>query len=350
MGRLKRVDCSEPGITRRKRGRGFEYLYSNTRKRVTELDVIQRIKELVIPPAWQEVWICPYPNGHIQAIGTDAAGRKQYLYHPRWRTRRDAEKFERMLEFGKRLPHLRAVCARHMALTGMPRERVLACAARLLDHGFFRIGTESYAENNGTYGLATMRKEHVSLAKGVITFDYLAKGGKRHVTSVVESNVYEIVSSLKKRRGGGEELLAYKENGRWMDVSSSDINEYLKEQMGNEVTAKDFRTWNATVLAAVAMAISGNAASSRTSRKRAMARAVKEVAHYLGNTPAVCRASYIDPKVFDRYRSRWTISGALDAIGEEAAFGEPSIQGAIEEAVIDLLEENTASGAVERIA
>jgi DNA topoisomerase I len=350
MGRLKRVDCSEPGITRRKRGRGFEYLYSNTGKRVTELDVIQRIKELVIPPAWQEVWICPYPNGHIQAIGTDAAGRKQYLYHPRWRARRDAEKFERMLEFGKRLPHLRAVCARHMALTGMPRERVLACAARLLDHGFFRIGTEGYAENNGTYGLATMRKEHVSFAKGVITFDYLAKGGKRHVTSVVESNVYEIVSSLKKRRGGGEELLAYKENGRWRDVSSSDINEYLKEQMGSEVTAKDFRTWNATVLAAVAMAISGNAASSPTSRKRAMARAVKEVAHYLGNTPAVCRASYIDPKVFDRYRSGWTISGALDAIGEEAAFGEPSIQGAIEEAVIDLLEENKASGAVERIA
>jgi DNA topoisomerase-1 len=350
MARLRRVDCSGPGITRRKRGRGFEYLYAETGERVTEIAVVQRIKELVIPPAWQEVWICPYPNGHIQAIGTDAAGRKQYLYHPRWRERRDAEKFERMLEFGRRLPQLREICAKHMAGSGMPRERVLACAARLLDHGFFRIGTESYAEENKTYGLATMRKEHVSLEDGVITFDYLAKGGKRHIRSVVDPNVYEIVSSLKKRRAGGVELLAYKENRRWVDVSSTDINEYLKEHMGDEVSSKDFRTWNATVLAAVAMAISGHAASSKTSRKRAMARAVKEVAHYLGNTPAVCRASYIDPKVFDRYRSGWTISGALDAIGEDAAFGEPSIQGAIEEAVVDLLEENMTSDAVERIA
>jgi DNA topoisomerase I len=350
MPRLRRVDCSGPGITRRRRGRGFEYIYADTGERVRDIGDVQRIKELVIPPAWQEVWICPYPNGHIQAIGTDAAGRKQYLYHQRWRERRDALKFERMLEFGRSLPRLRKICQKDMSRADMPRERVLACSARLLDHGFFRIGTESYAEENNTYGLATMRKEHVSIREDVITFDYVAKGGKRTVRSIVDANVAEIVTLLKKRRGAGSELLAYKRERRWVDVTSADINEYLKEHMGDDVSSKDFRTWNATVLAAVAMAISGNAASTKTSRQRAIARAVKEVAHYLGNTPAVCRASYIDPKVFDRFRSGWTISGALEAIGEDAAFGEPSIQGAIEEAVIDLLEENTASDAVERIA
>jgi DNA topoisomerase I len=349
MPRLRRVDCSGPGIVRRRRGRGFEYYFAGTGERVVDAEVLQRIKDLVIPPAWKDVWVCPHPYGHIQAIGTDARGRKQYLYHQKWRERRDAEKFDRMLDFARALPRLREVCAQDLARKHLDQRRVLACTTRLLDLGFFRIGTESYAEQNQTYGLATMKKRHVTLKGDLITFDFAAKSGRRRVQSIVDSDVFAVVQALKKRRSG-EELLAYKENGHWVDVKSLDINEYIKAGTGGDFTAKDFRTWNATVLAAVAMAISGGAASSPTARKRAMTRAVQEVAHYLGNTPAVCRASYIDPRVFDRYRSGWTISGALEALGENAAFGEPSFQGPIEQAVIDLLEDNRNSPAVERIA
>jgi DNA topoisomerase-1 len=350
MARLRRVDCSGPGIIRRKRGRGFEYVLADTGERVSDTATISRIRDLVIPPAWTEVWICPIENGHIQAVGTDAAGRKQYLYHEKWRRRRDQEKFVRMLEFARRLPTLRSVAAEHLVLDGTPRERVLACAARLLDLGFFRIGTESYAEQNQTYGLATMQKKHVKLNGDLVTFDYKSKSGLRRVQSIVDPAVFKVVSLLKRRRGGSPELLAYKNGRAWIDVKSTDINDYLKEVMVGDFSSKDFRTWNATVLAAVAMAISGEAASSPTARKRAITRAVKEVAHYLGNTPAVCRSSYIDPRVFDRYRSGWTISGAMGAIGENVSFGEPSVQGAIEEAVIDLLEDRRESDAVEKIA
>jgi DNA topoisomerase-1 len=353
MPRLRRVNCSGPGIGRRRRGRGFEFYLIDTGEKVSDAGVIERIRGLVIPPAWKDVWICPHPNGHLQAVGTDAAGRRQYLYHEQWRKRRDAEKYDEMLEFARRLPRLRRICTRDLALDGLPRERVLACATRLLDHGFFRIGTETYAETNKTYGLATMQKRHVSLSKGELTFDYEAKGGIRRVTSIVNPDVYEVVGLLKRRRGGGDDLFAFKEGRQWVDVQSSDINEYIKAATKADFSAKDFRTWNATVLAAVALAISGEAAHSKTARKRAEARAVKEVAHYLGNTPAVCRASYIDPRVFDRYRSGWTILGAVQAIDQldrEADHGGPMFQGSIEEAVIDLIEEKTDSPALERTA
>ena len=349
MARLRRVDCSGPGITRRRRGRGFEYLLAEGEK-ITDPELLGRIKDLTIPPAWTDVWICPHPNGHIQAVGTDAAGRKQYLYHARWRERRDLEKFDRMLEFARRLPRVRRACARALAADGMGREKVLACAVRLLDHGFLRIGTESYAEENATYGLATMKRRHARSQGDTVIFDYPTKGGKRLIQSIVDPSVRAVVGALKRRRGGGDELLAYKDGRRWANVKSTDINDYLKDIAGGDFTAKDFRTWNATVLAAVAIAVSGEAATSKTARKRAETRAVKEVAHYLGNTPAVCRASYIDPRVFDRYRSGWTIAGALDAIGEDTAFGEPSIQGAVEEAVLDLLEDDRSSSALEKIA
>jgi DNA topoisomerase I len=350
MPRLKRADCSGPGINRRKRGRGFEYFFADTGERVVDVEIIQRIKDLTIPPAWVDVWVCPFPNGHIQAIGTDAAGRKQYLYHQQWRERRDAEKFDRMLDFARALPRLRRVCRRDLARSELDRPRVLACVTRLLDLGFFRIGTESYAEQNQSYGLATMKKAHVSLKGDVITFDFPAKSGQRRVQSIVDDEVFEVVAALKKRRGGIDELFACRELDRWIDIKSFEINEYIKEGTRGDFTAKDFRTWNATVLAAVATAMSGEVARSKTARKRAMTRAVQEVAHYLGNTPAVCRASYIDPRVFDRYRSGWTIFGAMEAIGAGAAFGEPSTQGPIEQAVIDLLEDNRDSDAVEKIA
>jgi DNA topoisomerase I len=345
MPRLRRADCSGPGIRRRRRGKGFEYRHPDGAK-VTEPETLDRLRALAIPPAWEDVWICPHPNGHLQAVGTDAAGRRQYRYHERWRERRDIEKFDRMLDFARRLPTLRERCREALDAEGMGRERVLACAARMLDLGFFRIGTESYAEEHETYGLTTMHRSHVALDGDVLEFDYPAKGGKQRVQSIVDPQVREVVSVLKRRRHPDPQLLAYKEAGRWVDVTSRDVNDYLKAVCGREASAKDFRTWNATVLAAVGVAVSAPASRSKTAGKRAITRATKEVAHYLGNTPAVCRKSYIDPRVFDRYLSGWTIAGALDRLGADAEFGGLSTQGVVEEAVLDLLEYRRASDAL----
>ena len=347
MPRLRRSDPSTPGIARRKQGKGFVFV-DPAGARLTDPAVLQRIKELVIPPAWTDVWICPYPNGHLQAVGTDAAGRRQYLYHPGWRARRDAEKFDRMIAFARALPRLREAAARDLEQDGLARERVLACAARLLDRGFFRVGSEVYAEQSGSVGLATIQKRHVSCNGESITFDYPAKGGKQRVQSVVDPAVCEVVRTLKRRRGGGDDLLAFRTRDGWVDVRSDDINSYIKEHTGADFSAKDFRTWHGTVLAALSLAVAAPAATSPTRQKRAMSWAVKQVSHYLGNTPAVCRASYIDPRVFDRYRAGVTIGGVLEDVG--ADFTEhPAMQASIEEAVIDLIA-GEDSPALERVA
>jgi DNA topoisomerase-1 len=346
--RLRRVDCSSTGIRRRRRGKGFEYIDGDGSK-VTDPEVLARIAELVLPPAWEEVWICPFPMGHIQATGVDARGRKQYRYHDKWRERRDQEKFDSMVGFARTLPLMRKRVQRELRRDGVERDRVLAAAVRLLDRGFFRVGGEDYAVENDTYGLATMHKKHVTLLENAIRFDYPAKSGKRRVRNVVDPEVAEIVATLKRRRGGNPELLAYKEGRRWVDVKSTDINAYVKQVTGGDFTAKDFRTWNATVLAAVGLAVSGEAASrSTTARKRAVARAVKEVAHYLGNTPAVCRASYIDPRVFDRFDSGLTIGGVMEEIGDTSDMG--SLHGKVEEAVLDLIAGDEASPVIEKVA
>jgi DNA topoisomerase-1 len=234
---------------------------------------------------------------------------------------------------------------------GVPRERALGCAARLLDRGFFRIGSEDYAEENDTYGVATMLKRHVTVDGDQVVFDYEAKGGQRRLQVIGDPAVAEVVRLLKRRRGGGEGLLAFKERGRWRDVKSPDINAYVKEVTGGDFSAKDFRTWSATVLAAVALAVSGAAAASgtKTSRKRAKTRAIKEVARYLGNTPAVTRASYIDPRVFDRYDSGHTIGGVLPELVEDTS-AWPDVQGVVEDAVLDLLEGDYRSEAIEQVA
>jgi DNA topoisomerase IB len=324
-----------------RRGRGFAYVGLDGQP-LRDPEALARIRALVIPPAWRDVWICPLPNGHLQAVGTDSAGRRQYLYHEAWRTRRDQEKFDHMLEFARALPGLRERAATHLAEEGMSRERVLACATRLLDRGFFRIGSEGYAEQNQTYGLATIQKRHVRLDGELITFDYATKGGQRRLQSVLDPEAREVVAALKRRRGGGPELLAWRRGRTWVDVRSEDINAYIKEQTGGDFTAKDFRTWSATVLAAVALASSFPVARSRTARIRAVRRAVQEVAQYLGNTPAVCRASYIDPRLFDRYRSGLTIAASLERLGEVDEPGEPAHQGAIEAAVLELIEDKHA--------
>jgi DNA topoisomerase-1 len=304
--RLRRSNLSVPGYARRRCGKGFVYR-DEQGERITDPETIGRITSLVIPPAWKDVWISPDPFGHIQATGIDARGRKQYLYHPRWRERRDQEKFDDMVAFARSLPALRSVVDNDIALGDMSREQVLACAARLLDRGFFRIGSEEYAVSNETYGLATMRKSHVTLNGETIRFDYVAKESKRRVQAIVDPEVADIIGTLKRRRGGGEELLAYKRDGRWCDVRSPDINAYLKAATGRDISAKDFRTWGATVLAAVGLAVTQPQRLSVAARKRAIVRAVKEVAFYLGNTPTVARSSYIDPRVFDRYSDGQTI-------------------------------------------
>jgi DNA topoisomerase IB len=344
--RLRRSDCSAPGIRRRGRGRGFEYLDPDG-ERIDAPEALARIEALAIPPAWRDVWICLDPLGHLQATGIDAAGRKQYRYHDSWRVRRDRQKFADMIDFGGALPRLRRRVTRHLRDDEeLTRRRVLACATRLLDLGFFRIGSEDYAEDNRTYGLATMLKRHVSIDGHELVFDYPAKGGQRRVQAIADDDVREVVAELKTRRDGGQELLAYREDGGWVDIRSPDINAYVKELTGGDFSAKDFRTWNATVLAAVALAgeerrlAELGRAGTKTSRQRAVTSAVKAVAAYLGNTPAVCRASYIDPRVIDRFRSGDTIAPTLERIGGEPDLGVPSKRARIEAAVLELLEDS----------
>ncbi len=333
--RLRTVSPTQPGLTRRRRGRGF--LYFDRDERVTDAEVITRIKALVIPPAWEDVWICRYHNGHIQAVGSDARARRQYLYHPEWRRQRDEAKHDRVLKVAARLPRARQVVAEHLALEGMPRERALATAFRLLDLGFFRIGGEAYAEQNGSYGLATITRDQVRIEGDLIVFEYVAKSGKERYVALGEPAVRDAVQALRRRRGGSAELLAYRDGRTWRDVTSDDINAYVKQVVGGEVSAKDFRTWHGTVLAAVALAVSTHAAATPSARKRVIARAMREVADYLGNTPAVARASYVDPRVIDLFEDGTTIEHALRHLGEGTEVGQPATHGAVERAVLRML-------------
>ena len=334
------MDCSGPGLSRRRRGRGFEYR-DEAGRRVTDEAVLDRVRDLAIPPAWNEVWICPYPNGHLQATGVDAAGRKQYRYHDAWRERRDQEKFDAMLDFAAALPRMRRRVRRDLRGGDLDRARVLACATRLLDLGFFRTGGEEYADENESYGLATLRKRHVRIEPDGVVFDYEAKSGQRRVQRIADRGVRDIVAALRRRRGGGSELLAYRAGRRWVDVRSDDINEYVKAATAERHSAKDFRTWNATVLAAVALATE-EPRDTRAARRRAVRAAVETVAAFLGNTPAVCRASYIDPRVIDRYESGWTIAPALERAGGAPDLADQRTRTHIEAAVLDLICEEAA--------
>jgi DNA topoisomerase I len=319
-----------------RRGRGFSYVDADG-ERVADEDTVARIRELAIPPAWQEVWICTDPLGHLQATGLDAAGRKQYLYHELWRVRRDREKFDRMIEFARALPRLRRRTAE--ALTGeeLDESRVLACAVRMLDVGLFRVGSEEYAEQGGGLGLATLGKEHVRIDSDAVVFDYPAKSGVRRVHEVRDPEVIEVVRALKRRRGGGPQLLAHRVGRRWADVRSDDINDFIKDNAGDEFSAKDFRTWNATVLAAVALAVDHETSRTKTARKRTVNATVRLVSQQLGNTPAVARRSYIDPRVFDRYRAGTVIAipeRNLEALSDPG--GRPRRR--VELAVLDLID------------
>ncbi|MEV7194505.1 DNA topoisomerase IB [Streptomyces sp. NPDC093510] len=335
--RLRTSHVGGPGIRRIRSGRGFRYTDASGHP-VTDPAEKERLRQLVIPPAWRDVWICPWPNGHLQAVGTDAAGRRQYLYHPRFRERQETAKHEHVLEVAAALPKVRAHVRDDLAGRGLGRDRVLACAARLLDLGFFRIGNESYRRDNGTYGLTTLLKEHVSCGGGEVCVTYPAKYSKTQTRAFVDPPACAVLRALLRRNGDGRRLFAYWEGRAWHELRAAELNDYLRDRAGTDITAKDFRVWHATVLAAVALAVSALVAEeSRTARKRAVTRAVREVSAYLGNTPAVCRASYINPRVIELFEERRTIADALDRLGDGAAFGRPATQGAIEEAVLRLL-------------
>jgi DNA topoisomerase-1 len=316
-GRLRRADCAGPGIRRVRRGRGFSF-EDGTGEKIADEETLERIRQLAIPPAWKEVWICPDPFGHIQATGYDEAGRKQYLYHERWQQRQAERKFELVREFALKLPKLRRAVTADLRRQGMPRERALACAVRLLDLGFFRIGSEVYAEENESFGLATVRREHVTIKRGEVVFDFPAKSGQRRVQSIRDAAARRALEAMYRRRSGPEDLLAYRAGGAWVDVRSDEINEYIHEKIGAEFTAKNFRTWHGTVLAAVALS-GEETPRSEAAAKRAIVGAVNLVSEALGNTPAVCRASYIDPRVLDRYRDGTTIRPAPSANGRMTA-------------------------------
>lgn len=332
--RLRRVSTTDPGWTRRRAGRGFVYLDEDGH-RIDDDTEIERIKALVIPPAWQDVWICTVANGHLQCVGTDDAGRKQYLYHPDWRRRRDADKHDRVLRLAKRLPKVRARVLDDLAVTEVSRDRVLAGAVRLLDLGYFRIGNDMYADEYGSYGLTTLLRRHVKADGRGHRFQFVGKSGIEHEVAVDDPHTNDLIERLRSRRGGGDELLAYKKSGRWRDVTAADVNEYLREVFDDDFTAKDFRTWHATVLAAAALATDeATSASTKTARKRAIKAAMDEVADYLGNTSTIARKSYVDPRVLDLYEGGVTIASAL-----KRAPRDPSKrQRRLERAVLRLLE------------
>jgi len=331
-GRLRRADCAGPGIRRRRRGRGFSY-EDGSGTAIGDEETLERIRQLAIPPAWKEVWICPDPFGHIQATGYDEAERKQYLYHERWQQRQAERKFELVREFALALPKLRRAVTADLRREGMPRERALACAVRLLDLGFFRVGGEVYASENESFGLATVRREHVTIKRTEVVFDFPAKGGQRRVQSICDAAARRAIEAMHRRRSGPEDLLAYRAGREWVDVRSDDINDYIHEKIGDEFTAKNFRTWHGTVLAALALAGEEPPRSDAAS-KRAISSAVNQISEALGNTPAVCRASYIDPRVIDRFRDGTTIRPAAGGNGRLTAKQRLKI----EREVIDLVE------------
>lgn len=304
MARLRTVSTSSPGWTRRRSGRGFTYLDAYG-ARLGEHDV-DRVKGLAIPPAWRDVWICPHPRGHLQAVGTDDAGRRQYLYHPDWRVQRDKQKFDRVLAAAAQLPTARRRITRDLALEGMPVERAKAVAVRLLDLGYFRIGSDVYTDAHGSFGLTTLQRRHVRSRGEVLVFSFVGKSGIEHTIEIDDADVVAALDRMRRRRSG-ERLLAYQDGRRWIDLDAAAVNLYLDELLGGELTAKDFRTWHATVLAATSLALTEEEGDTKTSRKRAVRAAVEEVSAYLGNTPTIARNSYIDPRVIDLYESGTTI-------------------------------------------
>jgi DNA topoisomerase-1 len=320
---LRYATDATPGLTRRRRGRGFSY-HDQQGRVIRDPEVLARIRSIVIPPAWTDVWICPWPNGHVQATGRDARGRKQHRYHPDFRAARDEAKFGRMVEFASALPRMRKRVDRDLARPGVPREKVLAAVVRLLELTLIRVGNDEYTRLNQSFGLTTLRGRHVQVEGTAIRFRFKGKGGTPHEVGLRDRRLAALIRRCQELPG--QELFQYTEDGTVRDVTSDDVNEYLRTISKGDFTAKDFRTWAGTVLAYQSLCELPEAQDERT-KKRNVVEAVRRTAAALRNTPAVSRQAYIHPAVLEAY-----VEGAIDAAEIEDLTSA-------ERAVVDLLRE-----------
>lgn len=305
MPRLRTVSPRTPGWTRVRCGRGFRYLDETGAKLPAE--DVERITGLAIPPAWKDVWICRYPNGHLQATGVDEAGRTQYLYHPEWRRQRDEMKFDRVIEMARKLPTVRRKLDLAIEPGGVEREQVLAAAVRLIDLGCFRVGSEVYTDLYGSFGLTTLQRSHVRRNGTGFLFDYVGKSGIEQQVHIEDESVCAIVETIvRSRRTSDHPFLTYKDGRRWRPLSAADVNAYMRELFAHEVSAKDFRTWRATASVAASLAATPRG-DTKTARARQVRAAMQEASELLGNTVAVVRSSYVDPRVVDLFEDGTTI-------------------------------------------
>ena len=338
---LRYVGDDRPGYTRKANGEGFDY-FDTEGKPIRDEQRLLRLKRLAIPPAWTDVWICAAPNGHIQATGRDARRRKQYLYQERWREVRDENKYDRMIAFGKALPKIRRRVAQDLKLQGLPREKILATVVQLLERTFIRVGNQEYARENKSFGLTTMKDRHVQVKGSKLRFRFRGKSGKEHEVDIKDRHIAKIVSRLQDLPG--QDLFQYVDDeGEVRDVTSQDVNAYLREITGEDFSAKDFRTLAGTVLTAIAL----NAQEKFETKKQAKSNintAVKAVAHILGNTPAICRKCYVHPAIFKSYLDQKSIEG-LKQMTEEALENEDVDLRSSEKAVLKFLESRLAKKA-----
>jgi len=303
---LRYVSDDQPGFSRRRKGEEFEYL-DQKGKPIRDEQRLLRIKRLAIPPAWSDVWICPSPNGHIQAIGRDARRRKQYRYHERWREIRDENKYHRLINFGKTLPKIRRRLKKDLARSGLPREKVLATIVQLLERSLIRVGNEEYARENKSFGLTTMQDRHVDVKGSKLRFRFRGKSGRQHEVDVTDRRIARIVSTLQDLPG--QSLFQYLDDeGSVRDITSQDVNQYLREITGEDFTAKDFRTWAGTVLAAIALSAAGEFETKKQAKAN-IKNAIEAVAKILGNTPTICRQCYIHPVVLETYLTGNSVNG-----------------------------------------
>lgn len=335
--RLRRSHPDEPGLARRRRGHGFSYLDADG-KVLEDTDVIERIRTLAIPPAWKDVWICPYPNGHIQAMGTDEAGRRQYLYHDDWRSAQDEDKHDRVRRLARKLPAFREAVDADLCERGLDRRRVLAVALRMLDYGVFRTGNTEYAEEHGSRGAATLLRDDVRVSKGKVVFDFVAKGGQQRTIELDDDRLVTAVRSLKRSRHKNPRLLMYRDDDGYHEIDAGMINERFQELVGEDYTVKDLRTWTATVHAAVDLA-EADPPTTKKALNAALKEMLEEVSDHLGNTPTVARTSYVDPRVVEQYEHGHTITDAVDRAGSD--LGDDKTRATLERSVNRLLDQDT---------